>query len=192
MNGGSRTQFRHQTQLGYHVTRSCRFTHGGVRTLVLDKQQTGRTSRPIHTLYRTEKPLTISRIQPRFTFRPVSSLVSSGSASFAHTKPHVHYNLYVELIMVGREWSKGHAVLDLSSSVIASLNPDESKDVCPQIFTLCCPVQVQSLQWADHNVKNHNQLGLRNWQSVKYETRKGERRGGGGGNTVPTGENQGW
>jgi hypothetical protein len=58
------------------------------------------------------------------------------------------------------------------------------------MFTLCCPVQVlQPWKWADQNVNNHNQLGLRKWQSVKYEKRIRERRGGGD-NTAPTGENQ--
>jgi hypothetical protein len=78
--------------------------------------------------------------------------------------------------------------------VIVGSNRDERNDACPQKFTLCCPVQVQPWKWADQNVKNHNQLGLRKWQSVKPEKRKRERRGGGGhggGNTVPTGENQG-
>jgi hypothetical protein len=93
--------------------------------------------------------------------------------------------------MLGREWSNGRAVLDLSSSVIVGSNRDERKDACSQKFTLCCLVHVQPWKWADQNVKNHNQLGLPKRQSVKHEKRIRERRGDGG-NTVPTGENQGW
>jgi hypothetical protein len=52
-------------------------------------------------------------------------------------------------------WGVGFDRLD--TGIVCS-NPAQDMDICPRLYVLCCPVQVEALRRADHSSKESCQM----------------------------------